>query len=104
MANVDDPAALELRDYIQVLRRRKWVIVLATIVAVGSALAISLTQTPTYRGRAELLLQPKSTESLFDPNTGQANNSTRNVQTQIEVLKSRPVRDAVRQKLGIAPP
>src|SRR5581483_2782943 len=50
-----------------------------------------------------LLLQPRATESLFDPNTGQANDPTRRVQTEIEVLKSEPVRDTVRKQLGAAP-
>src|SRR5438477_2835015 len=93
----------ELRDYIRVLRRRKWTVVLAVLAVVGAALAVSLIETPVYQGKAQLLLQPQSTESLFNPNTGQQNNPTREVDTGIQVLKSEPVRAAVLSKLGSAP-
>lgn len=99
----DDVDELELRDYLRVVRRRKWVIALVTLAVVGSAVAASLVQTPVYQGKAEVLLQPRSTESLFDPGTGQRNDPVRAVQTEIQVLKSRPVRDLVRKELGSAP-
>ena len=98
--NVDE---LELRDYLRVIRRRKWIIALTTLVVVGAAIAASLVQTPVYQGTAEVLLQAKATESLFDPNSGQRNDPVRAVQTEIQVLKSRPVRDLVRKELGSAP-
>ncbi|HUP70145.1 MAG TPA: polysaccharide biosynthesis tyrosine autokinase [Acidimicrobiales bacterium] len=94
---------LELRDYLQVLRRRRWIVALATLIVVGAALTSSLLQTPVYRASAELLLQARSTESLFDPNSGVRNDPVRAVQTEIQVLKSQPVRDAVRRQLGVAP-
>jgi capsular exopolysaccharide synthesis family protein len=98
-----EPEELELRDYVRVLRRRKWIVVVVTVTVVAVALAVSLLQTPVYEGTAELLLQPRSTESLFDPNTGVRSDPNRNVQTEIQVLSSRPVRDAVEEKLGSAP-
>jgi non-specific protein-tyrosine kinase len=66
-------------------------------------MAASFIQTPVYSANAELLLQPKSTESLFDSETGQRRDPERGVQTEIEVLKSRPVQEAVKQKLGASP-
>src|SRR5581483_11194643 len=72
-------------------------------VVIAAALVASFLQTPVYRGTAELLLQPRITESLFNPNTGQQNDPNRNVQTEIQVLESQPVREAVRKKLGTAP-
>ncbi len=93
---------LELRDYLGVLRRRRWVIALTALVITSVAVAASLLQTPVYEGTAELLLQPRSTESLFDPNSGQRNDPARAVQTEIRVLESQPVQDAVRKKLGAA--
>lgn len=94
---------LELRDYLRVIRRRKWVIALVTLATVGAAIAASLVQTPVYQGTAEVLLQARATESLFDPDSGQRNDPARAVQTEIQVLKSRPVRDLVREELGSAP-
>lgn len=98
-----EPDELELRDYLRVLRRRQWIVIVVTAVVVTVALAVSFLQTPVYEGTAELLLQPRSTESLFDPNTGQrVGDPNRNVQTEIEVMKSRPVREAVEEELGVA--
>ncbi|MDQ3639916.1 MAG: polysaccharide biosynthesis tyrosine autokinase, partial [Actinomycetota bacterium] len=94
---------LELRDYLRVLRRRRSIIFLAVALVVGAAMTSSLLQTPVYSAQAEILLQPRSTESLFDPQTGQRSDPERGLQTEIEVLKSRPVRSAVRNKLGTAP-
>ena len=100
----DSVTELELRDYLRVIRRRKWIIALVTLVVVGSAIGASVIQTPVYQGKAEVLLQAKATESLFDPNSGQRNDPARAVQTEIQVLKSRPGRDLVRKALGSAPP
>lgn len=98
------PAELELRDYLRVLQRRKAIIALSVLVIVAAALVASFLQTPVYQGTAELLLQQRVNENPFDPVTGQRNDPTRSVQTEIQVMKSRPVREAVVKKLGAAPP
>ena len=96
----DQPAELELRDYLRVLSRRKWTVALATVLVLAAALATVLVQDPVYQGTAEVLLQPRTTESLFDPATGGRNDPTRAVQTEIQVLKSQPVRAAVKERIG----
>jgi len=99
----DRTSDLELRDYLRVFARRKGTIIFAVVVVVVAALAASFLQTPVYEGTAEVLLQARATESLFDPNTGQAVDKARVVQTEIKVLKGESVRDAVRKELGTAP-
>lgn len=94
---------LELRDYLRLLRRRRGLIVLSAAVVLVAAMAASFLQTPVYSAKAEILLQPRSTESLFDSETGQRRDSERGVNTEIEVLQSRPVREAVKLKLGASP-
>lgn len=92
---------LDFRDYLRILRRRRALILAVTLAVVTSAVVASLLQTPVYEGKAQVLLQPRTTESLFDPRTGQPNKDpARVVQTEIAVLKSRPVVEAVRQKIG----
>ena len=103
-ADQDQVPELELRDYLRVLRRRKGVIAASTLVVLGVALAFSLLQTPVYAGKAEILLQPPTTDSLFDPATGQAViDRERAVRNELQVIESKPVRDLVAEKLGIAP-
>src|SRR4051812_1360366 len=99
----EEPAELELRDYLRILSRRKWMILAITLLVTAAAVVATLAQTPVYEGSAEVLLQVKASESLFDPNTGVRADPNRAVQTEIEVLRSRPVRDLVRQKIGDAP-
>jgi succinoglycan biosynthesis transport protein ExoP len=94
-----------LGHYLEVLRRRKWRIVLAGLLATATALGLSALQTPVYVARAEVLLQARPSETLFDDRgpASDAGQLVNDLQTEIRVLKSGPVRAAVRKKLGRAP-
>lgn len=92
-----------LRDYLSVLRRRKGVVLLVVLLVVVPTLVLSLLQTPQYAGQAELLLQARNSESLFDPTKVVQANPDREVQNEIRLIESQPVRDAVRAVLGTAP-
>ncbi|MGH9266166.1 MAG: Wzz/FepE/Etk N-terminal domain-containing protein, partial [Acidimicrobiales bacterium] len=94
---------LGLQDYVHVLRRRKGTIALAVLLVTVPTVVLSLLQTPKYAGRAELLLLPRSSETLFDPDSGIRNDPNREVQNEIRILTSQPVRAAVRAELGSAP-
>jgi polysaccharide biosynthesis transport protein len=91
---------LSLREYVDVLRRRRLVVVLVTVVVAGAALLASLLQTPVYSATAEVLLRARSTEGIFDPSGGQRIDPQRAIQTEIRILRSAPIADAVREKLG----
>ena len=98
-----DPQQLDLLDYLRVLWRRKWTVALVVILAVGATLGFSYLQTPRYTATAVVLVQPSPTPSGVNPNAP-SNVTPDQVQTQIQVLQSAPVRDAVDRKLGSAPP
>ena len=49
---------MELQDYLQILRRWGWVIVLVAVVGGASALIFSLQLTPLYSASIELSVQP----------------------------------------------
>jgi capsular exopolysaccharide synthesis family protein len=99
----EDAEEVELRDYLRVLRRRLPIILSVIVVIEAVVLSFSLLAQKEYQAKATLLLQPKSTESLFNPNTGDRTDPVRSLQTEIQVLKSGPVQDAVKAKLGAAP-
>src|SRR5947209_6480764 len=103
MSAGQDAMDLDLRSYLLVLRRRRGVIAAAIIIVVAAALAASFLQTAVYKASADVLLQSKTTESLFDPQTGQRTDPARTVNTEIQVIKSQPVVSAVRGKLGSVP-
>jgi len=100
----ESASELDLRGYLQVLRRRRAVIALCVAVTLGVALAVSYLQTPKYAATAKLLLKQRSTQSVFDPKLQQASaDASRSVKTEIEVIKTEPVKDLVRRKIGQAP-
>ena len=75
------------RDYLNVVRRWKWVVALTVVIVVGVALATSLSAEKTYGSSVQLLL-------AAGPDAG----STQ-IETQIEVLTSQEVRDIVTARL-----
>ncbi len=75
---------VDLREYLTILRRRKWTIVLATVLVLASSLAVSFLQQPLYEGSAKVLLQPEQAATLFNPQTGQRGDPVRAVQTEID--------------------
>jgi succinoglycan biosynthesis transport protein ExoP len=94
----------DLREYLQLLRRRKFVIALSTAVVLGVALTASYLQTPQYAATAKLLLKQRASQSVFaNPSQGYVD-PNRSVQTEIEVIRTEPVQELVREKIGSAPP
>lgn len=89
---------LDLREYLRVLARRKWVVIGTAVLVLGGAIAFSLLQDPVYQARARLIVET-SDESVF----GSGQQRPDLVQTEVEVLRSEAVRDLVAEKLGRAP-
>src|SRR5438270_7223708 len=94
----------DLRSYLRVLRRRKGVILLALLTVVGAALAASLVQTKVYQATAELLLAPRSAAAVAAASGTQPAQRSASTDTQIQIIQSAPVRNAVIKKIGSAPP
>jgi capsular exopolysaccharide synthesis family protein len=90
-----------LREYLGILQRRAWIV--ATVVAILTAgtLLLSLLQDPVYRATASVLLQPKPSESIGS--TGAASPSDLLDTTELEVMRSQLVEDAVEEELGHEP-
>ncbi|MDW8298855.1 MAG: Wzz/FepE/Etk N-terminal domain-containing protein [Anaerolineae bacterium] len=49
---------MQLSDYVRILARRGWLIVLAVAITAGSAFVFSRLQTPIYRATQKILIQP----------------------------------------------
>jgi len=92
---------MELRDYLNVVAGRKWVIIGATALVIAAALVISLLQDPLYESRVMILADinkagESATDALYslafgDPNTF--------IQTQAEIIKTRTMAQAVYDRL-----
>lgn len=53
-----DEYEVRLTDYLMVLWREKWIVLLTFVVAVGTAFAITLQQAPQYEAETSLLITP----------------------------------------------
>ena len=95
---------ITLRDRLGVLRRRLGTIVAITFGFVALAVGLSVISPPVYAASARLLLQPRTTEDIFNQNVNVRLDPARAVRNEIEVLKSEAVRTAVRGAIGVAPP
>lgn len=53
---------MELQDYVQIVRRRGWMIVLLAVLTAAAAFGFSRAQTPIYKSTGRLLVQPARTD------------------------------------------
>lgn len=77
-----------LRDYLQIFRRRKWVIVLTAVIVVAGSLALSLSQKKVYSASAEVLLLSENASAEMD--------------TQVSIFQSESVREIAQRQLPTA--
>jgi len=94
---------LELKDYINVLINRRWIIVGTIAVVLALTLIFTFLQAPVYQSKVEILSEVSSasesvlgsffTSALFDPD--------RYIQTQTEIIKTDTMAQAVESALHI---
>ena len=89
---------LTLRDYVQLLRRRLWVVIAIFVAVLTAALVYSALQTPLYRSTARVLINQASAADIFDTQFTQntsfadrvaANESHSSNRSSFETLRSR---------------
>ena len=90
------------RAYLQILRRRKWWIGLAAALGLAASLAFSLTAHKEYSATAQLLVQPSVDASGVTVTQPQPVTQT-DVETELQLVTSAPVQQAVRARLNSAP-
>jgi polysaccharide biosynthesis transport protein len=100
---VDDTEVISLRDYLLVLRRQRWIVLLVTVLVVVAALVVSFLQTPIYESETELIVDPlrRSQEADLEEllRAGDAQ-----VETERLVVTSRPVAERAAEELGLDDP
>ena len=102
------PAEIDLREYIDLIRRRWWIPVLVGLAAGATVYWESLSRPPQYS--ADVLLQRQETGTSFELlGMGLGSGITpEDVNTQIEILQSRgvvgPVVDTLQLTLQLSPP
>jgi len=97
-----------IQDYIQVIMRRRWIILTFFIVLVVTVLIGSLKQTPIYRATATLMIErrsPKvvSVEEVTPMGTSDYYAYKDYYETQYKLIKSRSLLEKVADSLGLKP-
>ena len=90
------------RPYWQVIRRRRSVVLTSVVACVVGAYLLSSSQTPVYEASAEVLVQPRSTGSVFSAAAPlSADAAQRLVATEAELIEGTTVRTAVQADLQL---
>ena len=89
------------RAYVLILRRRKWWVVSLAVLGLAISLAFSLTAHKQYSATAQLLVQPSAAASGVG--AVQQPVTPTQVQTELQLVTSAPVQQAVRGTLHSTP-
>ena len=84
---------MELRQYLDIVRRHKWLIIQATIVVAVAAYLFSDLKTPAYQATARVLLRPNDSAEQLYPGyqVEMFNDPDRYVSSQIDIIQSEAV-------------
>ena len=91
-----------LSDYLEILYRRKWVLIITFLLIVGAVTAVSFVMTPQYEATAQILLggQPSPMNPLGE-NADRVPERNLYFQTQVNLLSSRSLSRKVIEKLSL---
>jgi polysaccharide biosynthesis transport protein len=89
-----------LRTYLAVLRQQRWWVAGAALIGLGAGIAFSVTQPREYTASAQILVK-----ATGDPVAGAVAQpvTPTDVQTELQLVTSAPVRRAVQRRLGVIP-
>jgi succinoglycan biosynthesis transport protein ExoP len=95
--------AVHLHDYLQVISRRKWLILLFFIVIVGLAAVYSFVAKPVYRATALLMIdkKPSPVNPLGEDQDRSSSDRLPYYNTEINLLSHRTLVEAVIQQLNL---
>ncbi len=81
----------ELYDYINVLTRGKWVILITFVAVVGAAVLFTWTRPWVYESHAKMLISTEKTQNASSFFLGMMGQEERNIKNEVEVMRSKPV-------------
>ncbi len=86
---------MEFQDYVQIARRRGWIVLLVAVIAAVSAFAFSRLQAPVYKSTMELIIQPAR------PDFGLSQSAKQLIDSYIGIIFTRRYADVVREQLQL---
>jgi polysaccharide chain length determinant protein (PEP-CTERM system associated) len=97
----DTEDEISLQEYIQIIRKRKWTIFWVLVIAILIVSLANYIMTPVYKASTTVLLSEKSSAGqLFgNPEMDLMFGGSNNIETQVEIIKSRTIASEVVKKL-----
>jgi succinoglycan biosynthesis transport protein ExoP len=93
---------VHLREYVRVLRKHAWLVLACFVVVLGTVALGTHLQRPIYRATTKALLEREAPRVVNFQDTGPAwAESGEFFQTQVQIIKSRPVAQRVIDTLGL---
>ena len=92
---------MSLRDYAQVVARRKWIVIAAVVVAIALSLLLSAMKTPVYESSAAVLVRARTSDTVFSNVNTAYNDAKRATDTEIKLIESEVVAKRVMKDLGL---
>jgi capsular exopolysaccharide synthesis family protein len=93
---------VDLGHLIRIFVNRRKLVAACLIAVTGAALIVSLLQTPEYQAQSQVLVANQNTgTTLLGSVQTQSSSQERDFQTQVGVLQSRPIADAVITSVGL---
>jgi capsular polysaccharide biosynthesis protein len=101
MEVLQDEHIISLRDLLQILRRRLWIILLAMVVAVGGVVGLSLQQTPLYTASTLVLVGQELQREDMNNLAGDIQGLQLAAETVSAAVDTRPVAEGVVEQLEL---
>jgi succinoglycan biosynthesis transport protein ExoP len=90
-----------LRDYVRVLRMRKWIVVFVAIALPASAVVVSLQQEKLYEASADVLVTNRNLAVTLSGLPEAYEDPERHIRTQVDLARVPRVADRVRREAGV---
>ena len=100
-SSIDGDDAIDLRGIIITLRKFKWPIILTTALATAATAMVVSSMTPVFRSTATLMFDTSTASSGFENQFIGVGSSKEDIQTQVEVLKSRTLAERIVDELEL---
>lgn len=100
-----EPQAIHVREYLRILRKRVWLIVACFLVVVVTVAVATYLERPIYRAATRVVLERQAPRVVnFQDSTSPVEwwDRTEFFQTQVQIIRSRPVLQRVIDSLGLA--
>ncbi|HEY4716777.1 MAG TPA: polysaccharide biosynthesis tyrosine autokinase [bacterium] len=101
----DEDAVLNIFEYVEVLKRRKWTAIVSFVIVLISTFWLVVTAKPEYLATAKIAISPDFSELLLPDSSAYIDTyylEAINIETELQILQSRPLTENVVESLGLA--